>query len=119
MIIATIEKNGEKTVQRHYFIYSCKNMTATQIMKAKRAHWGIENSLHWVLDLSFREDESRARKGESAENFNILRQIVYNILKSDSSFKESFPNKQFRCMLDSSYLDYIVISWLCSYSFNS
>lgn len=114
VIIATIEKNGEKTVQRHYFIYSCKNMTAKQIMKAKRAHWGIENSLHWVLDLSFREDESRARKGESAENFNILRQIVYNILKSDSSVKDSFPNKQFRCMLDSSYLEHIVNSWLCS-----
>ena len=118
MIIATIEKNGKKTVQRHYFIYSCKNISAKQIMTAKRAHWGIENSLHWVLDLTFREDESRARKGDSAENFNILRQIAYNILKSDTSFKDSFPNKQFRCMLDISYLEYIVDSWLCSHYIN-
>ena len=114
MIIATIEKNGIRSEQRHYFIYSCKKMTAKQIMNAKRVHWSIENSLHWVLDLSFREDESRARKGDSAENFNILRQIAYNILKSDTSIKDSFPNKQFRCLLDSSYLDHIVNSWFCS-----
>ncbi len=114
MIVATIEKNGIRSEQRHYFIYSCKKMTAKQIMNAKRVHWSIENSLHWVLDLSFREDESRARKGDSAENFNILRQIAYNILKSDTSIKDSFPNKQFRCLLDSSYLDHIVNSWFCS-----
>lgn len=113
-VYSTVEENGNISKQSHYFIFSCKNMTAKQIMTAKRAHWGIENSLHWVLDLSFREDESRARKGDSAENFNILRQIVYNILKSDTSFKDSFPNKQFRCLLDSSYLDLIVNSWLCS-----
>ena len=114
MIIAKVEENGRKTEQRHYFIYSCKNMTAQEIMRAKRAHWGIENSLHWVLDIAFREDESRARKGDSAENFNILRQIVINILKLDSSFKESIPNKQFRCLLDSDYLDRIVDLWICS-----
>ena len=73
MIIGTVEENGTKSIQRHYFIYSCKGIRAEQIMKAKRAHWGIENSLHWVLDMAFREDESRARKGDSAENFNILR----------------------------------------------
>ena len=89
-------------------------MTAQEIMRAKRAHWGIENSLHWVLDIALREDESRARKGDSAENFNILRQIVINILKLDSSFKESIPNKQFRCLLDSDYLDRIVDLWICS-----
>ncbi|WP_298482186.1 ISAs1 family transposase, partial [uncultured Ruminococcus sp.] len=114
MIVAKTEENGRKTEQRHYFIYSCKNMTAQQIMRAKRAHWSIENSLHWVLDIAFREDESRARKGDSAENFNILRQIVVNILKLDTSFKESIPNKQFRCLLDSAYLDHLVNLWVCS-----
>ncbi|MCI7629248.1 MAG: ISAs1 family transposase, partial [Ruminococcus sp.] len=109
MIIAKVEENGKKTEQRHYFIYSCKNMTAQQIMRAKRAHWSVENSLHWVLDIAFREDESRARKGDSAENFNILRQIAMNVLKLDTSFKESIPNKQFRCLLDSAYLDILLI----------
>ena len=82
MIVSTVEEKGHKSEQRHYFIYNCSNLTADELMKAKRAHWGIENSLHWVLDMSFREDESRARKDYSAENFNALRQFAYTILKA-------------------------------------
>lgn len=114
MIIAMVEENGIKTEQRHYFIYSCKNLTAAELMKAKRSHWSVENSLHWVLDMAFREDESRARKDFSAENFNTIRHIAYNILKSDTSFKGSFPDKQFKCLLDSDYLDKILALWLSS-----
>jgi predicted transposase YbfD/YdcC len=114
MIIARIEENGVISEQRHYFIYSCQNLNAAELMKAKRSHWSVENSLHWVLDVAFREDESRARKDFSAENFNALRQFAYNILKSDKSFKGSFPNKQFKCLLDSDYLDKVVSDWLCS-----
>lgn len=114
MIISRIEEKGMTSEQRHYFIYSCKNLNAAELMKAKRNHWSIENSLHWVLDMAFREDESRARKDFSAENFNALRQLSYNILKSDKSFKGSFPDKQFKCMLDPDYLDKIVSSWIRS-----
>jgi len=46
-------------------------------MKYKRNHWSIENNLHWVLDMAFREDESRAKKDNSAENFNVIRQIAF------------------------------------------
>ena len=114
MIISTIEEKGRKSEQRHYFIYSCPNFTADELMKAKRAHWGIENSLHWVLDMTFREDESRARKDYSAENFNALRQFAYNILKADTSFKGSFPDKQFKCMLEPNFLDSILLNAFCS-----
>lgn len=114
IIIAKVEAGETISEQRHYFIYSCKNMTAAQLMKAKRSHWSIENSLHWVLDMAFREDESRARKDHSAENFNVLRQIAYNLLKSETSIKGSFPDKQFKCMLDSAYLDKIIVNWFCS-----
>ena len=48
-------------------------MNAEQIMKCKRNHWSVENSLHWVLDMAFREDESRARADNSAENLNVIR----------------------------------------------
>lgn len=113
-IYCTIEENGKKTKQSHYFIYSCKGLTAEQIMKHKRHHWSIENSLHWVLDMAFREDESRARKDNSAENFNVLRQIALNILKSEKSFKGSITDKQFKCLLDSRYLDKIVKNWISS-----
>lgn len=114
MIVSTVEEKGHKSEQRHYFIYSCSNLTADELMKAKRAHWGIENSLHWVLDMSFREDESRARKDYSAENFNALRQFAYNILKTDTSFKGSFPDKQFKCMLEPYFLDSILSNAFCS-----
>lgn len=114
MIISTVEEKGRKSEQRHYFIYSCPNFTADELMKAKRAHWSIENSLHWVLDMSFREDESRARKDYSAENFNALRQFAYNILKADTSFKGSFPDKQFKCMLEPNFLDSILLNAFCS-----
>lgn len=113
-IYCEIEENGKKSKQSHYFIYSCKGMTANQIMKHKRSHWSIENCLHWVLDMAFREDESRARKDNSAENFNVLRQIAFNILKSEKSFKGSITDKQFKCLLDSKYLDKIVNNWICS-----
>ena len=89
-------------------------MTAKELMEHKRHHWSIENSLHWELDMAFREDESRARKDNSAENFNVLRQIALNILKSDKSCKGSITDKQFKCLLDCSYLDRIVHNWVCS-----
>ena len=89
-------------------------MMAEQILCAKRSHWGIENKLHWVLDMTFREDESRARKENSAENLNVIRHMAYNILKGDASVKGSFSDKQFKCLLDVSYLDKIVQAWLCS-----
>lgn len=113
-IYCTIEKSETISKQSHYFIYSCKNLNAQQIMKYKRNHWSIENNLHWVLDMAFKEDESRARKDNSAENFNVIRQIAFNILKSETSFKGGITDKQFNCLLDSSYLDKIVFNWICS-----
>lgn len=113
-IYCEIEENGKKSKQSRYFIYSCKGMTAEQIMGYKRSHWSVENSLHRVLDMAFREDESRAGKDNSAENFNIVRQIALNILKSEKDFKGSITDKQFKCLLDNSYLDKIVNNWICS-----
>lgn len=114
MIISTIQTYETTSIQQHYFIYSCKGMTAGEIMAAKRAHWSIENSLHWVLDMTFREDGSRVRKDNSAENFNIVRQIVMNILKLEKSKRDSLVNKQFACLLDNSYLDKVLTAWVCS-----
>lgn len=113
-IYSTVEENGEKSKQSHYFIYSSKGTAAKKMMEYKRSHWSIENKLHWVLDIAFREDESRARKDNSAENLNVLRQIALNILKSETSFKGSITDKQFKCLLDNRYLNKIVNCWICS-----
>lgn len=113
-IYSTVEENGEKSKQSHYFIYSSQGTTAKKMMEYKRSHWSIENKLHWVLDIAFREDESRARKDNSAENLNVLRQIALNILKSETTFKGSITDKQFKCLLDNEYLNKIVNCWICS-----
>ena len=114
VIFCKVEQAGKVSKQAHYFIYSRKGMTASQILKAKRSHWSIENQLHWVLDMQFREDESRARSDNSAENLNVLRQWAYNLLKSDTSVRGSFSDKQFKCLLDESFLDKIVRLAFCS-----
>ena len=86
-----------------YFIFS-KDMTAMELLTANRAHWGIENSLHWVLDMDFREDESRMRLGNCATNMNTLRHLALNLIKSESSTKLSVNMKRKRCLLSLDYL---------------
>lgn len=96
---------GEKTTEsKSYGIYSKKEMTAVEYGKAKRNHWGIENALHWVLDIAFREDESRIRAGNSAENLNILRQMALNMLKQEKTCKRGIAGKRKNCGWDNNYL---------------
>lgn len=74
---------GEKTsVERRYYITSRSKLSAKSALAASRSHWGIENRLHWVLDVAFREDDCRVRAGNAAENFAVLRHIALNLLKS-------------------------------------
>ena len=94
----------ETTVSRNYAIYSVENMTAKQFAECKRGHWGIENSLHWSLDMAFREDESRARADHSAENLNIIRHLSYNLLKGEISAKVGIAAKRLMCGWDDDYL---------------
>lgn len=76
--IRDFEKAPDKTAVR-YFISSRGSMTAAEALAATRAHWGIENKHHWVLDMAYREDESRVRVKNAAENFSILRQLTANL----------------------------------------
>lgn len=69
-----------------------------------RSHWGIENQLHWVLDVALREDDCRIRKDNAPHNLAILRQIALNLLGQDKSLKVGFKNKQFRAAMDNNYL---------------
>ena len=74
---------------------------------AARAHWGVENSLHWVLDVTFREDESRIRTGYAPENFNIFRQLGINMLKKEPS-KMSIKKKRFEAALNDKFRENVV-----------
>jgi len=86
-----------------YYISSVEN-NAKKIGSAIRTHWGIENSLHWVLDVSFREDECRIRKDNAPENFAVLRHIALNMIKKETSLKTSIRCKRLRAGWDNDYL---------------
>ena len=102
--ISTVTERGKTTTSISYSIYSRAGMGAEEYGKSKRAHWGIENSLHWVLDIGFREDESRMRAGNAAENVNVLRHIGTNLLKQEKSCKMGIASKRKKCGYDMDYL---------------
>ena len=91
------------SVESRYYISSLKG-DARQLLRVIRGHWGIENSLHWVLDIAFREDESRVRKDNSPENLAVLRHITLNMLKQDKSLKVGIAAKRKRAGWDNKYL---------------
>jgi predicted transposase YbfD/YdcC len=91
------------SIETSYYISSIEN-DAQRFGHAVRSHWGIENSLHWVLDVSFREDESRIRKDNAPQNFAVLRHMALNLLKTETSLKKSVKSKQLRAGWDNDYL---------------
>ena len=94
---------GDKTEkQTSYFISSLEN-DAEKILAAKRSHWGIENSLHWVLDIAFNEDHSRVRKDNAPQNFSLIRHLALNLLKQEQSLKVGIKAKRLRCGWDTDY----------------
>jgi predicted transposase YbfD/YdcC len=91
------------STERRYYISSLPAKAAL-LGKTVRAHWGIENSMHWVLDVAFREDDCRIRCGDAAQNFAILRRIALNLLKGDTKTKLGIANKRLKAGWDVSYL---------------
>jgi predicted transposase YbfD/YdcC len=109
LVESTREVNGEVSHDKRYYISSLE-CDAEKFANAVRSHWGIENSVHWVLDIAFREDESRVRNGSAPENFAILRHIALNLLKNNKSFKGSFKTKRLNAAMDTEYLEDVVFS---------
>jgi predicted transposase YbfD/YdcC len=100
------ERQFEDKTEREtsYYIGSIDD-NANRFAHAVRSHWAVENSLHWVLDVSFREDESRIRKGNAPENFAVLRHIALNLIKKETSQKKkSIKSKRLRAGWDNEYL---------------
>ena len=87
------EMNGNLSIQDKYYILDTK-ISSQEFLEITRKHWSIENNLHWILDVHFREDFCKAKQGHAIHNLSLLRKICYNLVKLDNSFgKISFKKK--------------------------
>ena len=103
MVEAERTLNGETTTEQRYYILSLSNNART-FGTSVRAHWGIENVVHWVLDVAFREDMSRIRMHHGPENFALIRHIALNLLRKETSFQGSIKTKRLKAGWNNSYL---------------
>ena len=95
------------SVETRYYLSSLPN-DAKLLNAAVRSHWGVENSLHWVLDVTFDEDRSRIKKENAPENFGLLRRLALCLLKKESSSKRSIKGKRLRASWDEGYLQRVL-----------
>ena len=100
---------GKESVERRYYLSSLGN-DAEKFARAVRGHWGVENNLHWVLDVIFGEDQSRARTGYAAENLAQTRRLAINLLRQDKTCKRGIKGKLLRAAIDPDYLKSILKS---------
>ena len=97
---------GRVSMERRYFITSLGDVKLFQ--QAVRSHWGIENRLHWRLDVTFREDESRIRRGNGAHNIGVIRHVAMNLLKREKT-KISYRKKRIRAALNDAFRDKLLM----------
>ena len=103
MVHCRRQADAKSREETRYYISSLPN-DAERILHAVRSHWGIENSLHWVLDVAMREDECRVRKDYAAENLSRLRRMALNLLKQEKSLRRGIQGKRLKAALSPDYL---------------
>ena len=99
MVESLREVDGKTTVERRYYLASLPLGIET-LARAVRGHWGVENKVHWIMDVCFREDQSRARTGYAAENLATLRRLALNLLKQEKTKKRGIRGKQLNASWD-------------------
>jgi predicted transposase YbfD/YdcC len=103
MIQAQRHIGEEESVKKRYFISSLES-DAKQLLHSARTYWEIENKVHWVLDLAFREDDCRVRNGNGPQNFAVLRHIALNLLRRETTAKISIRAKRLKAGWEHDYL---------------
>lgn len=107
MVESRREHSGKISTECRFYIGSIGTDVAC-FARAVRGHWGIENHLHWSLDVAFREDESRIHDAKARENFAVLRHIALTRLKNDSTTKLGIKHKRLRAGWDQRYLEHLL-----------
>ena len=102
MVVSEVTRGSKTTSEQRYYISSLP-CDAQRVARSIRSHWSVENNLHWVLDVVFREDDSRIRKGHAAENMAMLRRLTLSLLKQEKS-KGSLRVKRKKAGWDNKFL---------------
>jgi predicted transposase YbfD/YdcC len=100
---------SERSTEDRYYLLS-RALDAETFSAAVRSHWGIENQVHWVLDVTFHEDQSRIRAGYAAENFAVLRHIALNLLRQATTKRKSIKGRRLKAAWDTDYLLQVLTS---------
>ena len=115
IMIESERRTGENfqhvATERRFYISSLPGRTnkdARHAARAVRAHWGIENCLHWVLDIAFREDDCRTRKNHGAQNFATIRHLALNLIKRDTTIKAGIKTRRHSAGWDNDYLAQLI-----------
>ena len=103
MVEAEVERDGKTTITRRCFLCS-RPMSAAEFAAVVRSHWQIENGLHWVLDVTFRDDHARVRKGYGARNMGLIKRIAVNLLKPATD-KNSLKLRRKKASWSTDYLN--------------
>ncbi len=103
MCEAKREIKDQASQEKRYYLSSL-TVDAVRFAEAVRGHWSIENSLHWILDVVFREDDSRVRVGHAAENLALIRRVALNMLQQEKTLKRGVKTKRLKAALDERYL---------------
>lgn len=104
LVVSERQTRDGATSEYRFYISSLPGLDAKAFAQAVRGHWGVENKLHWTLDMAFREDESRVRKDHAAANLSIFRRIALNLLKQENTKKRGINGKRKNCGWDENYL---------------
>ena len=106
--ISNTQRDGKDCNEIRYYILNTY-VAARRFAEAVRGHWGIENRLHWQLDVTFQEDQCRIRQGHADANFSILRRTALSMLKNESTLKVGIKNKRLTAGWDERYLEKVLL----------